>query len=314
MRQDDPNQPDGENGESEPPQETPGPKAPQARPPGPFDTSKVPRPEPRADPHRAQPGDGPNRRNIIIAILAAAVVVCVVIVIAENSSTKSHPPPRPPVQNPSVTVSLAGTGSGEVSGSGIACPNTCTMTYSTEASVSLTASPASGSTFRGWGGDCSGTEPCALVVGSPITVTATFNKNPGHTELAYPPTEMTLERSISYNIDHLPIKRGTPEEPELDGFSMNIYGSGNGYDTHFEVDGASGSKLAAWTGQGKPSLPDCKQELDGSNLRELHLPHQGEWFCAETDNHDIALIRYDGRQGENYETFKIFAKVYKLGS
>jgi Divergent InlB B-repeat domain len=320
MSQDEPSQPDGED---KPQPEAPGPKAPPARPPGvpPLDTTKVPRAAPGAGSQRAQPGNETNPRNVIIAILVVAAVVCIVIVIAANSGGTTKETEKEPnttslstAGTSSVAVSLAGNGSGEVNGSGIACPNTCTMTYSSETSVALAATPASGSTFRGWSGDCSGTEPCNLVVGSPVTVTATFIKNPGHTELAYPATEMTFERSQDYNIDHLPIKRGGFGEPEQDGFSMNIYeySSGNGYDTHFEVDGTSG-KVAAWTGQGEPSLGDCEKELGASGLREVHLPHQGEWLCAETDNHDIALIRYDGRQGETSETFKIFAKVYKLG-
>jgi hypothetical protein len=309
MKQDDPHQAAGENE----PHEEAGPKAPEARPP--VDRSRLPREEPRTGLPTTQPGTGFKFRKKHAIPFAVVVVVLIVVVIAKNpgGSEKTSVVNQPP--SPAVIVSLAGTGSGAVSGSGIACPSTCTMTYSSETSVSLTASPASGSTFRGWGGDCSGTEPCNLVVGSPIKVTATFMKNPGHTEPAYRPTELTFERSTTYNINHLPITHGgSLGEPEQDGFSMNTYSAGHGYVTHFEVAGSSGSKVASWTGQGEPTITDCKQALEASGLRELSIPHQGEWFCAETDKHYIALIRYDGSQGEYYETFKIFAKVYRPGA
>ncbi len=71
-------------------------------------------------------------------------------------------------------VSLAGTGSGAVTGSGISCPGGCVRLYPTGAVVSLTATPAAGSTFVGWGGACSGTGVCTVTLDSDQAVTATF--------------------------------------------------------------------------------------------------------------------------------------------
>ena len=79
-----------------------------------------------------------------------------------------------------LTISRAGTGSGNVSSgpAGISCGGDCSESYYNATSVTLSASPASGSNFAGWGGDCSGTGLCTLTMSSSHAVTATFNLNP----------------------------------------------------------------------------------------------------------------------------------------
>lgn len=75
-------------------------------------------------------------------------------------------------------VTRNGTGSGTVtsSPSGINCGSSCSKSFSSGTTVTLTATPASGSTFAGWsGGGCSGTGPCTTRLSSNTTVTATFN-------------------------------------------------------------------------------------------------------------------------------------------
>lgn len=78
-----------------------------------------------------------------------------------------------------LTVSLAGTGTGTVSGAGIACPGTCSDSYAQGTQVTLTANPASGSTFGGWSGACSGTGACSVTLDSDRAVTATFDATGG---------------------------------------------------------------------------------------------------------------------------------------
>lgn len=74
-----------------------------------------------------------------------------------------------------LTVSKAGSGSGTVSGSGIACGNTCSSSLPSGSTVTLSASPATGSIFAGWGGGgCSGTTSCTFTITTGTTVTATF--------------------------------------------------------------------------------------------------------------------------------------------
>lgn len=64
----------------------------------------------------------------------------------------------------SLTVAKAGSGSGTVTSgpAGIGCGSDCSHSYPDGTAVRLTASPASGSTFAGWSGACSGTGPCTL--------------------------------------------------------------------------------------------------------------------------------------------------------
>lgn len=79
-----------------------------------------------------------------------------------------------------LTVAKAGSGAGTVTSTpaGIDCGPDCTQDYASGTAVTLTAAPASGSTFGGWsGGGCSGTASTCTIASltASSTVTATFN-------------------------------------------------------------------------------------------------------------------------------------------
>ncbi|HYL12830.1 MAG TPA: hypothetical protein VEV41_07330, partial [Terriglobales bacterium] len=76
-----------------------------------------------------------------------------------------------------LSVTATGTGSGSVTSapSGINCPGTCSASFASGATVTLTATPAAGSTFAGWSGACAGTGTCNVTMNSAQSVTATFN-------------------------------------------------------------------------------------------------------------------------------------------
>jgi YD repeat-containing protein len=85
---------------------------------------------------------------------------------------------RSGVETYTLTVTRSGAGSGTItsSPSGIDCGSDCGETYDQGTNVTLTATPAAGSTFAGWSGDgCSGTGNCQVAVNSDTTITATFN-------------------------------------------------------------------------------------------------------------------------------------------
>lgn len=80
-----------------------------------------------------------------------------------------------------LTLLKAGAGTGTVTSSppGLACGAICSAEYFKGAAVTLTATPASGSTFAGWsGGGCSGTGTCQVTLGADREVTAIFNPAP----------------------------------------------------------------------------------------------------------------------------------------
>ena len=78
-----------------------------------------------------------------------------------------------------LSVSKSGNGSGAVasSPSGINCGSTCSAAFSPGTQVTLTATPASGSKFTGWGGACSGTGACVVTMNADASVTAGFAAN-----------------------------------------------------------------------------------------------------------------------------------------
>jgi hypothetical protein len=77
-----------------------------------------------------------------------------------------------------VALSVAVTGHGTVTGGGIACgngKNVCSTNERQGSTAGLTATPAAGATFTGWGGACSGTSPtCTVELTEARRVTAAF--------------------------------------------------------------------------------------------------------------------------------------------
>ncbi len=80
-----------------------------------------------------------------------------------------------------LAVSKSGTGAGTVTSSpaGINCGADCSETLVDGTSVTLTATPAAGSSFAGWSGSgCSGTSTCTVVMSEARAVTAEFTAAP----------------------------------------------------------------------------------------------------------------------------------------
>lgn len=83
---------------------------------------------------------------------------------------------------PQLRVTLAGNGSGTVASTpaGINCGTTCSASFAPGTAVTLTQTAASGSSFTGWSGACTGTAACTFTMNADASVTATFN-NGGNT-------------------------------------------------------------------------------------------------------------------------------------
>jgi len=80
-----------------------------------------------------------------------------------------------------LTVAIGGTGTGTVTSvvvPVINCPGTCSQTYPVNTVVTLTATPAVGSSFTGWSGAvpaCAGTGTCTVTMSQAQNVTANFS-------------------------------------------------------------------------------------------------------------------------------------------
>ncbi|HQR12188.1 MAG TPA: hypothetical protein PLW68_12765, partial [Casimicrobiaceae bacterium] len=85
----------------------------------------------------------------------------------------------PGAPGPTLSVSLAGLGSGTVSSlpAGIQCGAFCTGTFSPGTQVTLTAAPSLDSAFAGWNGACTGTGACVINMDSAKSVSAIFALN-----------------------------------------------------------------------------------------------------------------------------------------
>jgi hypothetical protein len=82
-----------------------------------------------------------------------------------------------PPGNQTLTVSKSGTGSGPVTSNpaGITCGSTCSANFAQGTSVTLTATPNSGSVFTGWSGACTGTaSTCTVSMTQARNVTASY--------------------------------------------------------------------------------------------------------------------------------------------
>ena len=86
-----------------------------------------------------------------------------------------------------LTVTVLGTGSGSVTDNlgQIDCidtagvqSGTCSASYNAGTTVTLTATPVSPTSFGGWGGACTGTGGCSVVMNSAQSVTASFVPQP----------------------------------------------------------------------------------------------------------------------------------------
>jgi hypothetical protein len=77
-----------------------------------------------------------------------------------------------------LTVTKAGSGDGTVTSSptGIDCGSDCTQVYVSATSVTLTANPNDGSSFKAWSGACTGTDTCTVTMSEDRSVTATYSK------------------------------------------------------------------------------------------------------------------------------------------
>ena len=112
----------------------------------------------------------------------------------------------------SLTVGDTGDGSGTVSSApaGIDCGSTCVAGFPQNQNVTLTETPASGSVFTGWSGDCSGTSTtCQVTLSTARSVQASFIVPPNTTTSLQSSVEpSTVGEQVTYTATVSPTPDG----------------------------------------------------------------------------------------------------------
>jgi uncharacterized repeat protein (TIGR02543 family) len=143
-----------------------------------------------------------------------------------------------------VNVTLGGGGS-VTDGGVINCSGTCNNQYSQGSSVVLTESPATGYTFTGWSGDCSGTSTtCNGTMSADQSVTATFSKNP--------PPQYTLTVTSPGSAGRVTSGDGLINCP---GGCSHAYSAGS--EVTLTVTAASGYTFTSWSGDCSGTSTTC---------------------------------------------------------
>jgi Divergent InlB B-repeat domain len=129
-------------------------------------------------------------------LLPVGTIVAFALALVPAASASQCSPPY--CQSYTLTVHRAGSGTGTVTSSpgGIACGTQCSAVYEQGKKITLTATPASGSTFAGWsGGGCAGAGACVVTLNSNTTVTATFDTGaPPPPPPPYPANNFSLKK------------------------------------------------------------------------------------------------------------------------
>jgi phospholipase C len=107
---------------------------------------------------------------------AGATTTCTVAVNGNSSVTASFAAlTTPPPQQVQLNVNETGTGTVTSVPGGVSCPQSCAANFDSGTQVTLTATPANGFSFSGWGGSCAGNTPtCVTTISTNSSITATF--------------------------------------------------------------------------------------------------------------------------------------------
>ena len=183
-----------------------------------------------------------------------------------------------------LTVTTSGTGSGRVtsSPSGIDCGSDCAAAFEEGAMVTLTAAPAAGSVFTGWGGGgCSGTGQCEVTLDMAKTITATF-------EAVYP---LTVAKSGA----GAGTVTSTPGGIDCGADCTEDYVAGTM--VTLRTSEGAGSTFTGWSGAGCAGTGDCVVTMDAAKSVTAEFGAAFTLSIASLDTfweNSLAVVSDDG--------------------
>ncbi len=122
----------------------------------------------------------PSTASVSGSGLVRGVAVGSTVITARSGAASASATVNVVTDGRTLLVALIGNGSVTSSPGGISCapasPSACSALFDVGATVTLTAAPAVGWSFSGWGGACSGTGSCAVTMSVNQTVTAQFEQ------------------------------------------------------------------------------------------------------------------------------------------
>jgi hypothetical protein len=206
---------------------------------------------------------------------------------SKGGTLLTSPPSR------TLAVTKAGVGAGTVTGDGINCGSDCTQSYPQGSTVILSASPASGSTFAGWSGACSGMS-CTITMSANQTVTATFDITP-------PPPNRTL------TVSKTGTGIGTVTGPGINCGSDCTERYDDGADVTLTATADTGSTFTGWSGDctgmtcsftiggttNKTVVANFDTTLPTSSIA-LTAPQGVELFCNDDLAYNFLLVSGSG--------------------
>jgi hypothetical protein len=172
----------------------------------------------------------------------------------DGGSTSIGPPAH------ALSVQISGDGTVTSAPAGIDCGKACTATFT--GPVTLTATPATGSTFSGWDGACSGTGGCAVAMSGDASVRATFRGGPPPPSQSFM-LKVTVQGSGSV----------TSSPPGMDCGSNCSSRFSAGTRVALTATAAAGSRFVEWSG-GCSGAQDCSVTLRSDT--EVHATFQPE--------------------------------------
>ncbi|WP_447971237.1 LamG-like jellyroll fold domain-containing protein [Nitrospira sp. M1] len=208
-----------------------------------------------------------------------------------------------PPTEPTLTTTIAGSGTVTSSPSGMNCSSaSCNTSFATGTVVTLTATPANGQSFISWGGTCSGTTTsCQLTLDANQSVTATFTETPPPSDLAghwtFDENSGTQATDDSGNVHHGTLLNGPSWTTGTIGGALDFDGSndyvliGDPSDGSLDMGAGQDFTLAAWV-KTSDRTPNA-----GDSLRIISKQVSGGRFYTLRERIDGTVgfeIRTDG--------------------